>query len=719
MDDHRPGEEYLGRDFRTGRREDFDALGRILLAQIGDHGELRHEEVRRTALELRARDPRYRRMSDDGAYAVHSYTRHEVFPALNTALRTGFGLPALVEQVRAIVSGLNELPPFEGEVVRTVDHRGDRGRAAATAAHYEPGTTVVESQFSSTSPVGDGTVRGDVELRIQAKTGRDISGIASVADEREVLLKPGTQLHVLGKEPVTLPDGREKWVIRAEEVLPGDPRYLGREAADQHVQERRARQAADDRAPVRSITSALGQPEDEDAEAEHRRTHEPDGGWAELNRTTTPPGVPAIHAGTAQSAEQQVRFLREHLPEVANVNAHNYYAPGARENGFHGNDADAVVALEDGFRGEPREASPALAEEVTSLDEVRRKLGGRWAEHPDFASAIGEIGGQPVGSRGVLAFQAAAGEPNRIVTIVHTGHGVAIVDPMTNRLASLPAGHAKVQLLPYHREGGQDQAPHPEPVRDQVVESAAEQDVIHAYLAHDLAYDLNAAHRSGAPEGVRAHQARALAAALDDVPGTVARTVRGIDHHGDGRLAELTADEYSPGRVTVETSFSSATITDDEAPMAGYDVEIHVDSKNVKDVGERVSLSKPGTQLFVHHKELVERRWVVHAEEVLPGDPRHLDPGTAEQRMAERRARYAEIAHQYAESGSTRLAELLGPGGGNAEPPAGVEPGEPEDLGPAPAPDPVAHHDALPDEPTLRHDDEDLGPAPGEEGTGN
>ncbi|WP_344422039.1 ADP-ribosyltransferase [Amycolatopsis minnesotensis] len=849
-----PAGEHSGREFRTDRRADFDALGEIQLdtGQIGDHGELRHEEVRRDALELRARDPRYGHMSDDGAYAVHSYTRHEVFRGVNAALRTGFGLPALAKQVRAIVSGLTELPPFEGEVVRTVNHNGDHGRAAVTAAHYEPGKTVVESQFSSTSQVTaedrDSAFEGEVELRIRSKTGRDISGIASVRDEREVLLKPGTQLHVHSRELVTLPDGREKWVVHAEEVLHGDPRHLGQEAADQHVQERRERQAADDRRPAKSVASALGpagmaeqrQKTNADIErenreeaaaaeerkAEYHRTHEPEGGWAELNRATTPPGEPAIHDGTARSPEQQVRFLREHLPEVANVNAHNYYAPDARENGFHGNDADAVVALEEGFQGRPRAASPALPDDVGSLDSVRQKLGGRWAEHPDFGSAIREIGAWPVGSRGVLAFQAAAGEPNRMVTVAHTEHGVAIVDPTANRLAALPEGHAKVQLLPYHREGGlpeSDAAPHREPeITERAHEgpvaepehhpepepepraTAADHDAIRrsmedadafdrlhrealaardrseklqhvsdeaatalrAFTTHDLAYDLNDAHRSGAPEGMRERQARALAAALDEVPGVTARTVRGIDHHGDARLAELTADQYVPGRVNVETSFSGATIEDEgvEAPKFGYDVEIHVGSKNVKDISalarnpEREGLSKPGTQLFVHSKELVDlpgggKKWVIHAEEVLPGDPRHLDQDTAKQQMAERRARYAETAHQYAESGSTRFADLLGSDGRNAgrqvaepvhggaaitdrlagfdadpvarpepEPPARApEAAEhhraPADLGPEPAPDAelVARHDVLAEEPTTRHDDEDLGPAPRED----
>ncbi|QWF80501.1 hypothetical protein HUW46_03924 [Amycolatopsis sp. CA-230715] len=621
------------------RTADFAALRETQLdtGQIGDHGELRHEEVRRTALELRARDPRYGHMSDDGAYAVHSYTRHEVLHALTPEL------------IRAIVSGLDELPPFEGEVVR----------AATTAARYEPGKTVVESQLTSTAQAD-----GEVELRIEAKNGRDISGLAPVAGEREVLFKPGTQLHVHSRELV---DG--KWVVHAEEVLPGDPRHLDH-AADQEIPERRDH---DHRA--KSIIDALAE-------------------VAEQSQKTSA-DEPAIHAGTVRSPEQQVRFLREHLPEVEGVNARNYYAPGARENGFHGNDVEAVIALEEAFRGHPREAAAALADDVSSLDAVRQRLGGQWVEHPDFAGAIGVMGEQPVGSRGVLAFQAAAGEPNRVVTVVHTEHGVMIVDPMTNRLASLPEGRAKVLLLPYHREGDLPGLELP------------------GY--HDLAYDLNAALRSGAPEGER--QARALAAALDEVPGVEAKTVRGIDHHGDAWLAELTADQYPPGEVAVETSFASATIEGGEVPV--HDVEIHVDSKNVKDIGERVGLFPPGTQLFVHSKELVDRKWIIHAEEVLPGDPRHLEPEAAEQGMAERRARYAEIARHYAESGSTRLAELLDPDAGNAEPPAGVEPEEPEDLGPAPAPDAEpAHHDALPEEPTLRHDDEDLGPAPGEEGTG-
>ena len=194
-------------------------------------------------------------------------------------MRRGPGHPGFdlaQENTRAITDGLNQVPRESGETIRGVDVGGDPRLAELVAGPYEPGSVVVEPAFSSasiktgefaTSKFGD-----DVELHVRSDNIRDISKLAENPGERESLSPPGTQLLVHEQRLEITPEGRRKWVIEAEEIGPGHPRYLDPEAAQQKMAERRAendhnaaeferrKQESDRRAPRRARRAGGGAP---------------------------------------------------------------------------------------------------------------------------------------------------------------------------------------------------------------------------------------------------------------------------------------------------------------------------------------------------------------------------------------------------------------------------------------------------------------------------
>ena len=480
-------------DFRTHDRADFDALGegQIDTGIVDERtGRLTHEHEFLEALAMRDLDAALRQMTDNGAYAVHSYTSSEIFHAINEALRSGRNLDEVIPQVRALVSGLNEMPPYQGETVRRVNVQGEA--AAIVAGRYEVGAVMVESQFLSSSRADLGSAKwpGDVEMIIEGKTGRHIESLASNKAEHEVLYKPGTQLVVKEKIEVDTPGGGKKWVIRLEEITPDDPRYLPPEAAKHQMDRNRelahTQEAEIEAASKRDIARAFGgddavpesppktEPEtgstDSKSQAETpkpRKIGEPANGWGDIRRSSDVVGEPAIHARStdpvdprAQStgpaplmrnAHQEVRFLRDHLPEIAEVNTRGYYADGMPE-AYRTNSAESVAAFELRMEGLQAEAQPGRPDDPRGRDFLSRQLGGEFRQMPDYNSAVREMGGQPVGSRAVLSVDTPDGQ--RAFSAVTTEHGVALVDPMTNRLADLPPNPSGVHLMQTHTGDG-------------------------------------------------------------------------------------------------------------------------------------------------------------------------------------------------------------------------------------------------------------------------
>ncbi|WP_329053532.1 toxin glutamine deamidase domain-containing protein [Amycolatopsis sp. NBC_01488] len=437
--------------------------------QSPETGEWRHEQIRREA--LARRDEFHPGTSDDGAFAVHAYTRHELVGPLNRALRLGGPeLLDLAPQAGALVSGLNELPPHVGTVSRRVDFHGDPARLQAFLGRFHEGAHITEPSFLSSSKVDAehprSTFAGEVEMRIESRTGRDVEAMASIGREREVLFKAGSQFAVTGVEMGPghpehpdfqhRPGARDQpqWVVHAEEIAPGDPRYRAdtRDAID----ERRAQERADEERfqreadaeleqfyaehphlkPSGNLFKLLGGEEDPPPPAERRppATNEPDGGWSQLAEPLTPGGPPVLHAGSVDTPQQHARLVRDAVPELGAVNTRNHYRPG--EHGFRTNAAESMIAFDRRMNGEDVVAGPARGE----------SLRGQWSSRGSFDDVARGLGDRPVGARTAVAFEHLGQE--RLVAGVHTEHGVLFADPVTGRLAELPHDATGIRELP-------------------------------------------------------------------------------------------------------------------------------------------------------------------------------------------------------------------------------------------------------------------------------
>ncbi|MFD6065609.1 WXG100-like domain-containing protein [Amycolatopsis lurida] len=513
-------------DFHTDDPAAYRALAETQIDKRGfdkDTGEARSEQVRREGLAKRDAhgDPRVREMSDQGAYAVHSYTRTDMAERITHAQRHGGAeLEALRPHIEAITSGLNEMPAYEGLVSRRVNFNGNESAIRAFLEAHAKGQVIVDPQMLSTSRVTPenphSTFPGEVEMRIQSKTGRHIEDLASKKEEREVLMKSATQLRVTDikmgpghpEHPhykKRLDDGSPndlpKWIVECEEVVAGDDGHLTTEQVQQKVAERRdynnavqerlAQEAADQEAQLRRDHPELFQSQGlagletkladgkggwidaTDAPArdipEPPKEHAPDGGWSELAKPLEEGGTPVIHAGSTDTPHQQVRLVMDEIPAIGEANTRNYYAPESWKDGYQTNSAEALVAFEDRMNGGDSVAAPSTG--GSPLQHVSDRLGGQWSDRNGFADIAREVGERPVGARTAVAFEhhaaadptAPEGSPRskdrvetRIVAAVNTPHGVVFADPMTGRLATLPDDPTSIKAMPM---GGGD-APH-------------------------------------------------------------------------------------------------------------------------------------------------------------------------------------------------------------------------------------------------------------------
>ncbi|NUT96964.1 MAG: hypothetical protein HOY78_33565, partial [Saccharothrix sp.] len=523
----RVGEDYLfDPDFRA------TAADRAALTDaITTDG--RRQEIHQAAVAKRDAAPALAGLSDRGAFALYAYTGHDVFDTANTAHRLGadsFGrldetrarqqkeaFERTQGQVREIVSAINELPPFQGELLRGIDVGGRRDLAALIAAQYQVGRTTVEPTIVSASikdsPDFTSKFGEDVEIHIMAKTARDIHALSQNTDEKEAVGKPGTQWFTHENKTVVVERNgvkREKTIIVVEEVLPGDPRYLDQADAEREIAARReannTNAAAFERATAGDIGNRLGggaieapkteepQPRAEEpaqperstitdrlggggyAGTDHALDHTAPSGdigghdWSPLSHATNPPAEAAIHAGTANPS-QAAKYLAEEHPHLAGVNPRYHDADGF-ESGYRTNCTRGVVAAALRHAGIDVEAGPLRPEDMETLgtlDHVQDRLGGQWQSHDGYDDVIRAMRDEPPGTRAVVAVKYTGPdgvEYGHVAEVVTTRHGVAFVDPQTNSLMSLPHPPTKVDLLRYdpaeavtrHNQSTTDQA---------------------------------------------------------------------------------------------------------------------------------------------------------------------------------------------------------------------------------------------------------------------
>jgi hypothetical protein len=110
-------------------------------------------------------------------------------------------------------SALNKLEPFRGTVYRESRLYGDQ------LALYEPGKTVKELAFTSTSSETQGAAKrmGNTLFEITSKTGKAIDRFSRHPREKEILFPPGTEYKVLSREQSTI-NGRPMTLIRMGEA---------------------------------------------------------------------------------------------------------------------------------------------------------------------------------------------------------------------------------------------------------------------------------------------------------------------------------------------------------------------------------------------------------------------------------------------------------------------------------------------------------------------
>lgn len=519
--DHLSEDYFFDPDHRATPEDDA-----ALIAGFAD--ENRYNEVRAVALAKRDAAESLAVLSDRGAVALHGYTGHDLFDAANTAHRVGPDALATATpedareqladftrarlQVRAIVSAINELPPREAEMLRGINVGGNPLLAKLIADQYVPGRTTVEPTIVSASfkesPDFVSKFGEDVELHIQAKSVRDIHELSQNSAEREGVSPPGTQWYTHEKVTVEVERGgvvKQKTIIRVEEVLPGDPRYLDKDAAEREIADRRAANnanknifdkynkkigdvlgtGASDR-PVEAqkqedIGDALGTGADQTAPAPHDPSHinnrldgsapgyagadltaerltlddgqVGDHDWSPLSHATNPPSEAAIHAETAND-NQAAKYVAERHPHLAGVNP-RFHDADAFDQGYQTNCTRGVVASALRQLGIDTEAGPLRPHEMMSagtLDHVRDRLGGDWQAHAGYDDVIRAMREQPVGSRAVIAVKYLGpdgAEYGHVAEVAHTREGVAFIDPQNNSLMRLPHPPTKLDLLPY------------------------------------------------------------------------------------------------------------------------------------------------------------------------------------------------------------------------------------------------------------------------------
>lgn len=161
-----------------------------------------------------ANHPELQGIPEEDLVGIRGYTTNDYYGNMNEAMRNGdpAGLSTYDPHIRTATSGLNQLPPYRGEVGRGINPPDPD----AVAARYEPGKTVTEDQFTSTDTRQ--AFPGNVQFTIDSKAGKDISNLSvygGVGPESEVLFPPGSQFNVVSR---TQDPSTGQWHIHLDEV---------------------------------------------------------------------------------------------------------------------------------------------------------------------------------------------------------------------------------------------------------------------------------------------------------------------------------------------------------------------------------------------------------------------------------------------------------------------------------------------------------------------
>jgi hypothetical protein len=104
-----------------------------------------------------------------------------------------------------INTALSKLPDYQGEVTRRLT------LSEEDLARYEPGRSVTEKAFTSSSKSSEAAFDRPVEMQIVSKHGKDVSEFARKPEEQEVLFRTNTTFDIVGKyfaRPPAAPSSR-------------------------------------------------------------------------------------------------------------------------------------------------------------------------------------------------------------------------------------------------------------------------------------------------------------------------------------------------------------------------------------------------------------------------------------------------------------------------------------------------------------------------------
>ncbi|PQL26210.1 hypothetical protein C5L22_21760 [Pantoea ananatis] len=130
-------------------------------------------------------------LTDDQVGALYGYTTNEGYTALNPALR---GQTPLTPELEAFAAhakdGLSKLPPNKG-----LSYRGINSLPEEILAKNQPGNIVSDGAFMSTS--SNEPFQGNILIKVNGASGRDVAFLSEYPLEAEVLYPPDTQFKVI------------------------------------------------------------------------------------------------------------------------------------------------------------------------------------------------------------------------------------------------------------------------------------------------------------------------------------------------------------------------------------------------------------------------------------------------------------------------------------------------------------------------------------------
>lgn len=153
-------------------------------------------------------------LTSEDLEAVRAYTRDELYVSLNRSLREGTldQVAEIAPDSAAVTRALENLPEVQETVYRGIDG----GLTREQLDRYEPGTVVIENNYTSASLRPD-LVWGDDRVRmvIQSEHGRLIGDHSSLPSEREVLFDRFSTFEVVDRH---YDEDDDRWTIRLNEV---------------------------------------------------------------------------------------------------------------------------------------------------------------------------------------------------------------------------------------------------------------------------------------------------------------------------------------------------------------------------------------------------------------------------------------------------------------------------------------------------------------------